>query len=80
MRKLSNVARVALAVALGSLWSLVLFRGFGTLAIAPGVALAALILLRPLKAIVGDLSVGIQSLQKKRPREGPEPIGLKEID
>jgi hypothetical protein len=55
MRKLSNVSGVALAVALGSLWSMVLFRGFGALAIAPGVALAALILLRPLKAVVGDL-------------------------
>jgi len=47
--KLSNFAaslwRVALAIALGSLWSLVFFRGFGALAIAPGVALAALSLL-----------------------------------
>jgi hypothetical protein len=49
MLKLSNFAaslwRVALAIALGSLWSLVFFRGFGALAIAPGVALAALSLL-----------------------------------
>jgi hypothetical protein len=52
MRKLSNVARVALAVALGGLWSLVWFRGFGALAMVPGVALTALILLRPLKDVV----------------------------
>ena len=52
MRKLSNVARVALAVALGTLWSLFLFKGFGLLAIAPGAALTALILYRPVKRIV----------------------------
>jgi len=62
MRRLSKVGThlptswlVALAIALGGLWSLVWFQGFGALAIAPGVALAALILLRPLRAVVGDL-------------------------
>lgn len=44
--------RVALAVTLGCLWSLVWFKGFGLLAIVPGVALTALILFRPVKAIV----------------------------
>jgi hypothetical protein len=47
--------RVALAVTLGALWSLVWFKAFGALAIAPGVALAALVFLRPLKGVMRDL-------------------------
>ena len=47
--------RVALAVTLGALLSLVWFKAFGALAIAPGVALAALVFLRPLKGIMRDL-------------------------
>ena len=47
--------RVALAVTLGALWSLVLFKPFGLLALAPGVALAALIFVRPLKGLMSDL-------------------------
>jgi hypothetical protein len=51
---MSNGRSIALAAALGSLWSLVWFHWFGPLAIAPGVALAALILLRPVKTLLGS--------------------------
>jgi len=44
--------KIAFAAALGSLWSLIWFQGFGTLAIPPGVALAALILMLPWKAVL----------------------------
>jgi hypothetical protein len=49
---MSNARIIALAVALSGLWSLIWFRYFGLLAIAPGVALAALILLRPVKILL----------------------------
>jgi hypothetical protein len=51
---MSNARSIALAAALGSLWSMIWFHWFGPLAIAPGVALAALILLRPVKTLLGS--------------------------
>lgn len=50
--------RVSLAVVMGSLWSLIFIKWFGPLAIAPGVALAVLILLRPLKTVLDTLRRG----------------------
>jgi hypothetical protein len=49
------ISRTILAVAPGSLWTMIFFRAFRLLAIAPGIALAALILLRPVKTVLGAL-------------------------
>jgi hypothetical protein len=46
---------IEIAAALGTLWSLIWFWAFGPLAIAPGIALTALVLLCSSKRVIGPL-------------------------
>jgi hypothetical protein len=68
---------IALAGALGSLWSVIWFQCLGPLAIAPGIALAALIIQRPFKAVLSAFrALKTSSLEGHSRADGREVLSL----